>query len=80
MFPGKRKPACESTPALSCAALSQEAVLDGGGPGTEGGQRWRRLLWRYLAAVFEVDPGASAEFHELQVRGWVGLGRLKFPL
>ncbi|KAL6759854.1 hypothetical protein V8C86DRAFT_1228689 [Haematococcus lacustris] len=49
-------------------AALQEAVLEASGSGSEAGGRWRRALWRYLAAVFEVDPAASAEFHELQVR------------
>jgi hypothetical protein len=31
-------------------------------------ERWRHLLWSYLAAVHDMDPAAVAPFAELQAR------------
>lgn len=45
----------------------QEAAAEAGPPGSEGHERWRRVLWRYLATVTAADPNASADYHELQV-------------
>lgn len=50
---------------VHCPCALQEALS--GAEGTEERQPWRRALWRYLAAVHDAEPGAAAQYHELQV-------------
>lgn len=48
-----------------CAELLQEAAESAASADEK--DHWRRLLHRYLHAVFQADASAAAEFHAMQV-------------